>query len=82
MASRSNDSQTYVSASDVPGNIELILRRSPADRELFRYFERFTSGALALSSDIWGTEVLTSALKVTHAPCHPFNLSDRAKQAI
>ncbi|KAE8452079.1 hypothetical protein EG329_002245 [Mollisiaceae sp. DMI_Dod_QoI] len=58
----SDDSPAHTPGSTIPGNVELILRRTPAERELIRHFEMFTSRFLALSPTIWYSEVLTAGL--------------------
>jgi hypothetical protein len=43
---------------------KLAPRMSSTERELFLHFEKFTSKNLALSTTLWGTDVLRSALQV------------------
>lgn len=49
-------------ASTIPSNVELILRRSVAERELIQHFEISTSKVLCFSRTIWDSHVLNSAL--------------------
>jgi hypothetical protein len=56
--------QSYDPTPDKPGNVDLILRRSLADRELLKHFQTQTAKALAMSKTIWEVDVFTAALKV------------------
>ena len=51
----------------------LAPRMSSTERELFLHFEKFTSKNLGLSTTLWGTDVLRSALQV----CCSFSISPR-----
>lgn len=52
--------------TEISGNVEMILRRSPADREVIQHYQRFTSKVLAMSSTMWSTEVFSLALRVRY----------------
>ncbi|KUJ21302.1 uncharacterized protein LY89DRAFT_778872 [Mollisia scopiformis] len=59
---KKTDSVATSPVSSIPGNVDLILRRSLAERELILHFELFTSKCLPMSSTIWESEVLNDAL--------------------
>lgn len=58
------------------GNFGMILRRSPAEKELIQHFERFTSKVLALSPTIWERLVLKLAFKESYFMLHSRRCAD------